>query len=68
MNTQTITVIGGNLWAIAAQYMGDAQQASRLAVINGLTDSFPADPFINGQVTLTIPAPDSTQSGGLIPA
>jgi hypothetical protein len=58
---RTITVVGGNLWAIAAREMNDAQQASRLATINGLTD-----PFLTGQVTLSIPPADATQSGGLI--
>jgi nucleoid-associated protein YgaU len=59
--TQTITVIGGNLWAIAAQYLDDATQANRLAQLNGITD-----PFLNGgTVTLVIPDPDPTQSGGL---
>jgi nucleoid-associated protein YgaU len=56
----TITVVGGNLWQIAAARLGDATQAWRIAAINGL-----ADPMISGQVTLTIPAPDATQTGGL---
>ncbi len=61
--TQTITVVSGNLWQIAAQYMGDAQQGSRIAALNGLSD-----PMITGPVTLVIPAPDATQSGGLPPS
>jgi nucleoid-associated protein YgaU len=58
----TITVMGGNLWQIAAQYLGDATQASRIAVLNGLSD-----PMITGQVVLVIPAVDPSQTGGLPP-
>jgi hypothetical protein len=61
--SQTVTVIGGNLWQIAAQYLNDATQANRLAQLNGITD-----PFLAGAtVTLLIPAPDPTQTGGLPP-
>lgn len=63
MNTRKITTYGGNLWRIAAAQMGDATQASRIAVLAGLSD--PVLPDV--QLTLTIPAPDKTQSGGLPP-
>jgi nucleoid-associated protein YgaU len=56
----TITVVGGNLWAIAAKYLGDATQASRIAALNGLSD-----PMLSGQITLTLPSVDATKSGGL---
>lgn len=59
---RTIVVTGGNLWAIAAQELGDATQASRIAAINGISD-----PFLVGTVTLTLPPPDASQSGGLPP-
>jgi hypothetical protein len=59
---KTITVVGGNLWQIAAAQLGDATQASRIAALNGLTD-----PFINGQVTLILPPIDASQTGGLPP-
>ena len=61
-NLRTITVVGGNLWKIAAAELGDASQASRIAVLNGLTD-----PMLTGQVTLTLPPVDSSQTGGLPP-
>ena len=57
---QTITVIGGDLFHIAAQLLGDATQATRIAQQNGLTDF-----FLSGQVTLTIPNVDPTATGGV---
>lgn len=45
-----ITVAAGNLFAIAAQYLGDATQWNRIAAQNGLVD-----PMLNGVVTLQIP-------------
>ncbi len=35
---QTIEVAGGNLYALAAQYLQDATQWIRIAIQNGLTD------------------------------
>ena len=60
---RTVTVVGGNLWQVAAAELGDALQASRIAVINGLTD-----PMLSGQVTLLIPPVDTTDTGGLPPS
>lgn len=57
---QTITVIGGNLFAIAASLLGDATQATRIAQQNGLTDF-----FLSGPVTLIIPDVDPTATGGV---
>lgn len=37
---QTIEVTGGNLYALAAQYLKDASQWIRIAIQNGLTDPF----------------------------
>jgi nucleoid-associated protein YgaU len=59
---KTISGTGGNLWQIAAQYLGDATQASRIAALNGISD-----PMLVGQWTLTLPPIDSTQTGGLPP-
>jgi hypothetical protein len=60
---QTITVTGGNLYALAAQYLFDATQWWRIAQLNGLTDPMlPA-----GLTTLVIPDVDATQTGGLPP-
>ena len=56
----TITVAGGNLFQIAAQYLGDATQWLRVAQANGLTD-----PMLSGVVTLVIPDPDPTAGGGI---
>ncbi len=56
---QTITVAGGNLFAIAAQYLGDATQWIRIAQQNGLTD-----PMLSGLVTLTIPDVNPNATGG----
>ena len=56
----TITVAGGNLFAIAAQQYGDATAWLQIARANGLSD-----PFLSGLVTLTIPPYDPTQSGGV---
>ena len=57
---QTITVPGGNLFQIAAQYLGDAAQWNRIAEINGLTD-----PMIYGLTTLALPAQNSQAGGGV---
>ena len=46
----TITEAGGNLFAIAAQQLGDATQWNRIAALNGLWD-----PFLAGVTTLQIP-------------
>jgi hypothetical protein len=47
---RTITIAGGNLFQIAAQELGDAQQWNRIAALNGLTDF-----MVSGVVTLQIP-------------
>lgn len=59
---RTVSGSGGNLWEIASRELGDATQASRIAVLNGLSD-----PFLTGQWTLTLPTVDATQTGGLLP-
>lgn len=56
---RTITVSGGNLFAIAAQYLGDATQWNRIAQLNGLTD-----PMLVGTVTLRLPAVSKTAGNG----
>jgi nucleoid-associated protein YgaU len=55
----TITVAGGNLFQIAAQYLGDATAWNRIAALNGLWDF-----VLAGPITLKIPAPDGTASNG----
>lgn len=56
----SITVAGGNLFAIAAQQLGDATQWIRIAQTNNLTD-----PILVGIFTLTIPAVNSSATGGI---
>jgi L-ascorbate metabolism protein UlaG (beta-lactamase superfamily) len=59
----SIQVNGGNLFQIAAQYLGDATQWIRIAQLNGLSD-----PMINAgptPVILLIPPVDPNAGGGL---
>ncbi len=55
-----VTVIGGNLFQLAAMYLKDATQWIRIAQANGLSD-----PVLNGMVELTIPPIDPTAGGGV---
>jgi nucleoid-associated protein YgaU len=55
----TITVAGGNLFQLAAQYLGDGTQWNRIAALNGL-----ADPVLTGTVTLKIPPYDANAGNG----
>ena len=57
---KTITVGGGNLFQIALQELGSAEQWNRIAEINGLVD-----PFLSGITTLTIPKRDPLAGGGI---
>jgi hypothetical protein len=59
MNAITITVAGGNLFQIAAQYLGDATQWNRIAALNGLWDF-----VITGTVTLKIPPVNNAAANG----
>ena len=61
-NTRVITVAGGNLFALAAQYLQDATQWNRIARLNGIRD-----PMLVGIVTLKIPDVNaSAGNGGLL--
>ncbi|MDE8344809.1 MAG: hypothetical protein POH28_01350 [Acidocella sp.] len=60
MNSQIITVAGGDLFTLAAQYLLDATQWIRIAQANGLTD-----PVLEGVVVLVIPPIDLTAGGGV---
>ncbi len=57
---QTVTVAGGNLFQLAAQYLADATQWVRIAQLNGLSD-----PMLSGTVTLLIPDRDPNAGGGV---
>jgi hypothetical protein len=55
-----VTVLGGNLFEVAARQLNDATQWIRIAQLNGLSD-----PFLTGLVTLNIPSIDPNSGGGL---
>lgn len=57
---QTITVAGGNLFQLALQYLGSADQWNRIAQQNGLID-----PMIVGVQTLKIPSVNANLGGGI---
>lgn len=54
-----IKTVGGNLFRIAAETLGDATQANRIATANNVTD-----PFLVGAQTVTIPTVDLAATGG----
>ena len=56
----TLVVVGGDLFRIALQRLGDATQWNRIAALNGLED-----PVLQGVITLKIPPIDSTAGGGV---
>ncbi len=60
-NALSITVVGGNLFALAAQYYGDASQWALIAQANNLTD-----PMIVGEQTLLIPPLNGIDTGGIV--
>jgi hypothetical protein len=57
---QVVMTSGGNLFALAAQYLSDATQWIRIAQANGLSD-----PQLTGLVRLVIPPIDPTAGGGV---
>jgi hypothetical protein len=57
--SKTIIVVGGNLFRVAAEQLGDATQWNRIAVLNGLYD-----PFLRGITTLIIPPVDANAGNG----
>jgi hypothetical protein len=60
MTMQTVTVVGGNLFALAAVYLKDATQWIRIAQANGISD-----PQLTGINVLVIPPVDPTAGGGV---
>ncbi len=56
----TITVVGGDLFRLAMERLGDATQWNRIAALNGLDD-----PVLTGLVTLQLPAVDPGAGGGI---
>jgi hypothetical protein len=60
MAQQITAAPGTNLFALAAQYLGDATQWIRIAQANNL-----ADPVIYAVGSLTVPDADPTLTGGI---
>jgi len=63
VTNRVINVAGGNLFALAAQYLGDATKWYQIAKANGLSD-----PMIVGTATLTIPQSSIASNGGVLGA
>jgi hypothetical protein len=59
MAYRTVTLPAGNLFSVAAQYLGDATQWNRIAEANGMVD-----PFFLGPMTLIIPPADPNGGNG----
>jgi len=57
---RNITVVGGNLFQIAAEQLGDATQWIRIAQANTF-----ADPIIVGVMSLAVPDNDPSAGGGV---
>ena len=57
---QTVTVASETLFSVAARYLGDATQWSRIAALNDITD-----PWLSGLTVLLIPDPDVSAGGGV---
>jgi hypothetical protein len=57
---KTITVVGDNLFCIAAAQLADATQWIRIAELNSLSD-----PNLVGVTTLLIPDIDPSAGGGI---
>lgn len=57
---RTLTVVGGNLFRIAAEQLDDATQWIRIAQLNGLID-----PMLVGVVVLLIPNVNANAGGGI---
>jgi hypothetical protein len=57
---KTITVVGDNLFRLAAAQLGDATQWIRIAELNNLSD-----PMLVGVTTLLIPDIDTGSGGGI---
>jgi len=55
-----VVVSGGNLFAIAAQYLNDATQWIRIAQANKISD-----PQLTGITTIIIPSVNPSAGGGI---
>lgn len=59
--TGSITIFSGNLFEIAARYLGDATQWVRIAQLNGVSD-----PMISAMTVLRLPPVDASAGGGIV--
>jgi hypothetical protein len=59
---QTLSVVGGNLFAIAAAQLNDATQWIRIAQLNALDD-----PQLSGLAVIAIPPMQPSATGGIAP-
>jgi hypothetical protein len=57
---RTTTVVGDDLFHIAARYLGDATQWIRIAQLNNMSD-----PRVAGTATLLLPPVDPQAGGGV---
>lgn len=66
MAGKSVTVIGGDLFRLALQHLGDATQWNRIAELNGTGP----DPVLPRGVvtTLALPSQDKTAGGGVYTA
>jgi hypothetical protein len=62
VNTSTVQVVGGNLFDVAATYLGSALQWINIAQANGISD-----PFLIGIQTLRLPVPNPAFDDGVPP-
>ncbi len=60
MMANSIIVSGGNLFALAAQYLNDATQWIRIAQANNISD-----PQLTGINTIILPPVNPSAAGGL---
>ena len=60
MTNGTMTVVGGNLFQVAAEQLGSALQWINLAQANGLDD-----PFLQGTCVLSIPPAKAAFADGI---
>lgn len=57
---KSVTVVGGNLFRIAADRLDDATQWIRIVQLNRI-----GDPMLNGVTTLLLPDKDPNAGGGI---
>ena len=60
MSNRNITIVGGNLYTLAAQYLNDATQWIRIAQANNISD-----PVLHGINILLIPQVNAAAGGGI---